>query len=774
MNKLQVFPVSIRHNEEKNKWGKFPLTNGESWQSYKSSVDEIDRAKNIGIVIPTGVIVIDIDTYKGVTTGDIDKALGCKLDWSAAELQKTVSGGYHYGFLIGDAILKQGSDILGVVGFDTRTSGKGWICSGNGYECLAMDDVVEVLGDANGWLPALPDNVIELLSETKKGFLNDGSNIDDLDLMLAAQPLDDLSIDQMREYLFVLDSHHYENESDWFRVGMAIYHQMQGSDKGYDLFDEFSKQGSNYDENKNRKRWDSFDSSSRVNPITFASVIKAAGGKKVVVSQNEYQTYKEQINKAENTTQLHKCVMNLGLNRVNDLNVDMLLNDVKKKFIILDGATPSLPVLRKIVKANKPNEKSGNFVDDFVFVQSYCEYMSRDTKECMNARAFDTTYNRLTPINDDGEKQNATVYSNDIIECVAKAMYAPMFANTFTHDTVNYINLYRPTLLNRVNYGTTNIVERVKKHIAHLVASEEEQDIIINYLAHNVQFPGIKIHWAIVLQGVQGDGKSFLAEMMQHVLGMYNVRMMNAQTLGTNFSGWAAGQCMTFIEELKIDNKQKYEILNNMKPYITNTTVESTPKGKDPQVVMNTTNYFALTNFKDAIPLDDTDRRYCIIFSRWQNASKLAVFQNANPRYYQDLYEDMRANAGEILDWLMSYKIPEKFMNTNRAPETTAKELMKDLSKSEGFIMIDDAIEEFNCEDINKDIVNITKLSKLVEIEWSNADIAKFPKTSGLKNILVGMGFHYIGRKHNEERKLQSIYALDENLKIADIDTVPF
>jgi hypothetical protein len=466
--------------------------------------------------------------------------------------------------------------------------------------------------------------------------------------------------------------------------------------------------------------------------------------------------------------------MNLGSERVNDLNVDMLLRDIQKKFKLLDGVAPSLPALRKIVKSSKPNEKAGDFVSDFVFVQSYCEYMSRDTKECMNARAFDTTHNRLTPMTDDGEKQNATSYSNDIIECVAKAMYAPMFANTFTHDTVNYINLYRPTLLDRVDHDTTNIVERVKKHIAHLVASEEEQNIIINYLAHNVQFPGMKIHWAIVLQGVQGDGKSFLAEMMQHVLGMYNVRMMNAQTLGTSFSAWAAGQCMTFIEELKIDNKQKYEILNNMKPYITNTTVESTPKGKDPQVVMNTTNYFALTNFKDAIPLDDTDRRYCIIFSRWQNAAKLALFQTENPRYYQDLYEDMRANAGEILDWLMSYKIPEKFMNTNRAPETTAKELMKDLSKSEGFIMIDDAIEEFNCEDINKDIVNITKLSKLVEIEWSNADIAKFPKTSGLKNILVGMGFHYIGRKHNEERKLQSIYALDENLKIADIGAVPF
>lgn len=772
MINLQIFPVSIRHNKEKNKWDKVPATNGESWQTFKASKSAISKANNIGIVIPAGVLVIDIDTYKGVTTSDIDTALGCKLDWSGAEIQKTVNGGYHYAFLIGDSILKQGSDLLGIVGFDTRASGKGWICSGEGYECLAMDDVSEVLSNPDDWLPTLPDSVIELLSENNKNECVD--DFDDIDLMLAAQPLDDLSHAQMTEYLSALDDDYYENETLWYKVGMCIFHQTKGSEEGYNLFDTFSKPGVNYDTDKNRKRWDSFSSYDRGNPITFASVIKWAGGKKVVVSESEYQVNANQIKLAENATQLNKCLIKLGTDRVNDLNIDMLLNDIKKKFKDIEGTSPTLPALRKIVKANRPNEKQGGFVNDFVFVQSYCEYMSRSTKECMNARAFDTTYNRLTPLTDEGEKQNATLYTNDIIECVAKAMYAPIFDDVFTHDEVDYVNLYRPTLLKRVPHGKTDIIERVKKHIAHLISREEEQHIIINYLAHNVQYPGKKIHWAIVLQGVQGDGKSFLAEMMQHVLGMHNTRMMNAQTLGTNFSAWAAGQCMTFIEELKIDNMRKHEILNNMKPYITNSTVESTPKGKDPQVVMNTTNYFALTNFKDAIPIDDTDRRYCIIFSRWQSAEKLAVFQAENPKYYQDLYNDMRLHAGEILDWLMTYEIPDKFMNTNRAPETSAKELMKDLSKSEGWILLDDAIEEFSCEDISHDIVNITKISKMVSIEWRDSEAFKFPKTSALKNILLTMGFHYIGRKRDEDRKMQTIYARDEHLKLSDIGAVPF
>ena len=40
---------------------------------------------------------------------------------------------------------------------------------------------------------------------------------------------------------------------------------------------------------------------------------------------------------------------------------------------------------------------------------------------------------------------------------------------------------------------------------------------------------------------------------------------------------------------------------------------------------------------------------------------------------------------------------------------------MLELSKSDATLLIEDAINEFECEDINSEIVNITKLSKLVK-----------------------------------------------------------
>ena len=145
---------------------------------------------------------------------------------------------------------------------------------------------------------------------------------------------------------------------------------------------------------------------------------------------------------------------------------------------------------------------------------------------------------------------------------------------------MDYINTYKAPKIKLKDAGKG--VAAVLKHLEHLLPDDKEREIVINYLAHNVQHPGVKMNWSIVLQGVQGDGKSLLAEMMQIVMGYDNVRTLNVSSLESSFTGWATGQCMTFIEELKLDNIRKYEVLNNLKPYISNPIVEEHKKGRDP------------------------------------------------------------------------------------------------------------------------------------------------------------------------------------------------
>ena len=61
---------------------------------------------------------------------------------------------------------------------------------------------------------------------------------------------------------------------------MGLWHQYDGSEEGFDLFDEFSANGAKYLENKPnemRARWRSFEPDLRnTNPVTAATIIKDA------------------------------------------------------------------------------------------------------------------------------------------------------------------------------------------------------------------------------------------------------------------------------------------------------------------------------------------------------------------------------------------------------------------------------------------------------------------------------------------------------------------
>ena len=394
-----------------------------------------------------------------------------------------------------------------------------------------------------------------------------------------------------------------------------------------------------------------------------------------------------------------------------------------------------------------------DYVSQYVYATATSLYINKATKEAMPGTSFNVKHSRDTPSNGD-KKVSATTYVNDSIELVSDTMYHPQAAKNgdiFEHNRIRYLNLYKPVDLSRVKAGTTDAVKIVKGHIAHLLEDPKEQEILINYLAHNAQYPGIKIPWAIVLQGVEGDGKSFFMEMMQSVMGFENVKSISGSTVMTNFTGWAVGQCMVFIEELKISGHGKYEALNNLKQFITNPTIEVIRKGKDGFNAINTSNYIALTNYQDAIPIGDNDRRYCVMFSRWQSKSDLAGFLSENPDYYERLYNNTAENAGEILDWLLTHEIPEWFMKTKRAPETAAKQAMIQAAKSPTLVAVEDALDEFMPWIFEGDELNVTKLQEEVKRKQALAHNSPiyddFPKTKALSSILTEMGWQPSGRR---------------------------
>lgn len=258
---------------------RFPLRNdkspavgkGVSWKTYTGRHD----TPVYGIAVPSGVFIIDLDLYKGVTQESVNAALGCAPDWDAAALQKTLNGGVHYAFAV-SVKLSQGQDIGGMVGFDTRAAGDGYIATGAGYTDLTALGLEWVLVNPS-YLPQLPAAALDYFSQhhsKPKQLAPVLPGIPDFGAFLDARPVG-VDLNGIELLLAKLPDTAADDGDTWLRVGMAIWHETHGSEDGWTVFDEFSQRAMRgYDERENRNRWDSFGNTGQKNPVTLASVIK--------------------------------------------------------------------------------------------------------------------------------------------------------------------------------------------------------------------------------------------------------------------------------------------------------------------------------------------------------------------------------------------------------------------------------------------------------------------------------------------------------------------
>jgi hypothetical protein len=202
-------------------------------------------------------------------------------------------------------------------------------------------------------------------------------------------------------------------------------------------------------------------------------------------------------------------------------------------------------------------------------------------------------------------------------------------------------------------------------HVQYLFPDPKESAIVLDYLAYQVQQPGRKVHWALLIQGVQGNGKSFLGQVMRHVLGSHNVRMMMSDTLHETFTGWLRNTQFIVVEELMA--RGRMELMNKLKPLITEPWVQIREMYKPPYEQANRFNFLFLTNHLDPIVIDDTDRRYCVLYSP-------APPHPDGPDYYRPLFEwaSRQEGASALLDWMMHRDL-SRFQAQGHAPMTAAK-----------------------------------------------------------------------------------------------------
>lgn len=242
--------------------------------------------------------------------------------------------------------------------------------------------------------------------------------------------------------------------------------------------------------------------------------------------------------------------------------------------------------------------------------------------------------------------------------------------------------------------GVEGDVSLFLDHVNRILPNPEDQKIWLDYLAHCVKYPGHKIPWAPLLQSAEGVGKSVFFEVMQHALGdmyVYRPKAPELVSSGSKFNAWMRSKLLIVVDEIKIDERR--ELIEILKPMITDSRVEVQAKGVDQEMEDNLANWIFFSNYKDAIPINKNGRRYAIFFSVLQSAADI-LEAGMNDAYFNRLWGWLEDGGLEnVTYWLKNYPI-EKGSIPVRAPQTSSHAEALRISRSPMEVVIADCVED--------------------------------------------------------------------------------
>lgn len=213
-------------------------------------------------------------------------------------------------------------------------------------------------------------------------------------------------------------------------------------------------------------------------------------------------------------------------------------------------------------------------------------------------------------------------------------------------------------------------------HINYLFPEETvegtlQANILLDFISFCVQNPGKKIRWANIIHGKEGVGKSFLSKAMKKMLGERNISTPMMERVHDKFTDWQGSCQLVIIDEWM--SQGKLELMNKMKPFITEEETEVRGMWAKAYKHPNRYNIIGYTNYENPIIIKDDDRRYCILRTSSDPQGK---------EYYTKLFNwlDERANIQALLSFFISRDLSQ--FNENYAPMTLAKQDVITLSKT--------------------------------------------------------------------------------------------
>lgn len=259
------------------------------------------------------------------------------------------------------------------------------------------------------------------------------------------------------------------------------------------------------------------------------------------------------------------------------------------------------------------------------------------------------------------------------------------------HEGMTYINTFTPAPVKRLKGDPAPFLGLMVK----LFPDDRDRLIIISYMAACIQHMGVKFQWCPLIQGCEGNGKSFLIRVLINSIGDRHSHLVNPKDIANKFNAWIEGKVFAGVEEVYINDRR--DVIDALKILITNDRLEIQPKGGNQYMGDNRANFMMNSNHQDAIRKTKNDRRYAPFFTPHQTYEDI-VRDGMGGDYFPNLYRWARDEGYAIIaEYLATFAIPEEFnpaTHCHRAPETSSTITAIRVSQGPVEQEIENAVEE--------------------------------------------------------------------------------
>lgn len=237
-------------------------------------------------------------------------------------------------------------------------------------------------------------------------------------------------------------------------------------------------------------------------------------------------------------------------------------------------------------------------------------------------------------------------------------------------DGESMVNTYTPIKTERKQGDATPFL----LHLQKTLPDERDRTILLAYMAACIQHVGVKFQWAPLLQGAEGNGKTLFTRCVAFAIGSRYTHIPPAAEIAEKFNAWLFEKLFIGIEDVYVP-EHKSEVIEIIKPMITNDRLARRGMQQDQIMGDNRANFILNSNHKDAIKKTMNDRRFAVFYTAQQSKADIER-DGMGGQYFPQLYNWLKTGGYAIVaNYLAEYVIPEEFnpaTESHRAPETSS------------------------------------------------------------------------------------------------------